>query len=491
MPTQLSAVGLAAAVTLIVGLLGVALVVALARRSVGTAAVAAPVVVVVAVAAGVYASSRAMFLEPADSTTVLLVLLAAVPVAAVLGVLVARRVIAADRSARADRMAREQEARAEADRRELVAWVSHDLRTPLAGIQAVSEAVEDGVAPDVPLAMRQVQDSVAQMGELVDALLALSRLQAADPGLPMSEVDVGDLVSDTVAALVPLADAGGVRLTGSAGAGVRADVAAGEVRRAVANLVVNGIRHTPPGGEVTTTVARDGRCGRGRPRRVRRHPRRRHRPGVRDRLPGNAGTQPRSGRGRAWGWPSWPASRGRTVGRPRWPTSRADAGSSSTCPPVLRPALDRRPDRLIFETTRLRLVIVVLASNRPRWSPGGLQSRLGHACRRHRAAARETRTRWPSRSRPSSRPPGGRPPAGGHPHAGRSWRVLVTSLLVVVLDSSILNIALPTIQKDLGADQSQLLWAVDAYILVFAAAAVHLGCARRQATGRKRILTSA
>ena len=196
MPTQLSAVGLAAAVTLVVGLLGVALVVALARRSVGTAAVAAPVVVVLAVAAGVYASSRAMFLEPADSTTVLLGLLAAVPVAAALGVLVARQVIAADRSARADRMAREQEARAEADRRELVAWVSHDLRTPLAGIQAVSEAVEDGVAPDVPLAMRQVQDSVAQMGELVDALLALSRLQAAEPGLPMSEVDVGDLVSD-------------------------------------------------------------------------------------------------------------------------------------------------------------------------------------------------------------------------------------------------------------------------------------------------------
>ena len=81
-------------------------------------------------------------------------------------------------------MAREQEARAEADRRELVAWVSHDLRTPLAGIWAISEAVEDGVASDVPAAMRRVRDSVAQMGDLVDTLLALSRLQAADPGLP-------------------------------------------------------------------------------------------------------------------------------------------------------------------------------------------------------------------------------------------------------------------------------------------------------------------
>ncbi len=257
MPSQLAPVGLSAAVTLVGGLVGMIIVVALSRRSVGRAAVAAPVVVVVAVAAGVYASSRAMFLHPEDSTTVLLVLLAAVPVAAVLGGLVARRVIAADRAATAERMVREQEARAEADRRELVAWVSHDLRTPLAGIWAISEAVEDGVATDVTAAMRQVRESVGQMGELVDTLLALSRLQAADPGLQMSQVDMGDLVSDAVAALLPLADARGVRLTGSAGPGVGAEVAPREVRRAVANLVVNGIQQTPRGGEVSTTVACD------------------------------------------------------------------------------------------------------------------------------------------------------------------------------------------------------------------------------------------
>src|SRR4051794_34992378 len=243
MPTQLSAVGLAASVTLVAGLLGVLLVIALTRRSVGRAAVAAPVVVVLAVAAGVYASARAMFLQPEDSTTVLLVLLAAVPVAAMLGGLIARRVIQSDRAATAQRMDSELQTRAEADRRELVAWVSHDLRTPLAGIWAISEAVEDGVATDVPAAMRQVRDSVRQMGDLVDPLLALSRLQAAEPALQKTEGDVGDLVSETVAALLPLADAEGVRLTGSAGPKVLASVAPGEVRRAVANLVVNGIRH--------------------------------------------------------------------------------------------------------------------------------------------------------------------------------------------------------------------------------------------------------
>ena len=255
---QFSAVGLSAAVALAVGLVGVAVVVALTRRSLGTAAVAAPVVVVIAVAAGVYASSRAMFLRPEDSTTVLLVLLAAVPVAAGLGGLVARRVIAADRVATAERVQREHEARSESDRRELVAWVSHDLRTPLAGIRAISEAVEDGVAEDVPTAMQLVRDSVMRMDDLVDALLALSRLQADDPGLTMSEIDVGDLVSDTVAGLLPLARARDVRLTGSATPGVRASLAAPEIQRAVANLVVNGIRHTPAGGAVETTVTAHG-----------------------------------------------------------------------------------------------------------------------------------------------------------------------------------------------------------------------------------------
>jgi signal transduction histidine kinase len=257
-PEQLSAVGLSAAVALAVGLAGVAVVVSLTRRSLSTAAVAAPVVVVTAVAAGVYASSRAMFLRPEDSTTVLLMLLAAVPIAAGLGGLVARRVIAADRAATAERMRREHEARSESDRRELVAWVSHDLRTPLAGIRAISEAVEDGVAADVPTAMRTVRDSVMRMDDLVNALLALSRLQADDPSLTMSDIDVGDLVSDTVAGLLPLARARDVRLTGSATPGLRATVAATEIHRAVANLVVNGIRHTPSGGEVETTVTAHG-----------------------------------------------------------------------------------------------------------------------------------------------------------------------------------------------------------------------------------------
>ncbi|HEY5134529.1 MAG TPA: MFS transporter, partial [Candidatus Nanopelagicales bacterium] len=77
----------------------------------------------------------------------------------------------------------------------------------------------------------------------------------------------------------------------------------------------------------------------------------------------------------------------------------------------------------------------------------------------------------------------------GHPRRWAILGVLVTSLLVVVLDNTILNIALPTIQTDLGADQSQLLWAVDAYILVFAALLFTWGVLGDK-YGRKKILVT-
>ena len=94
-----------------------------------------------------------------------------------------------------------------------------------------------------------------------------------------------------------------------------------------------------------------------------------------------------------------------------------------------------------------------------------------------------------SDQKPTEQPtPGWQTSGAGHPRRWAILGVLVTSLLVVVLDSSILNIALPTIQKDLGADQSQLLWSVDAYILVFAALLFTWGVLG-DTYGRKRILT--
>ena len=75
----------------------------------------------------------------------------------------------------------------------------------------------------------------------------------------------------------------------------------------------------------------------------------------------------------------------------------------------------------------------------------------------------------------------------GHPRRWAILGVLVVSLLVVVLDNTILNIALPTIQRDLNASQGELVWAVDSYILTFAALLFTWGVLGDR-LGRKKIL---
>ncbi len=93
----------------------------------------------------------------------------------------------------------------------------------------------------------------------------------------------------------------------------------------------------------------------------------------------------------------------------------------------------------------------------------------------------------PTPSRHDAPTAGWQTSGAGHPRRWAILGVLVTSLLVVVLDNTILNIALPTIQRDLDADASQLLWAVDSYILVFAALLFTWGVLGDK-YGRKRIL---
>lgn len=78
-------------------------------------------------------------------------------------------------------------------------------------------------------------------------------------------------------------------------------------------------------------------------------------------------------------------------------------------------------------------------------------------------------------------------PSEGHPQRWAILGVLVVSLLVVVLDNTVLNIALPTIQRDLAASQSELVWSVDSYILSFAALLFTWGVLGDR-YGRKRIL---
>ena len=149
--------------------------------------------------------------------------------------------------------ARSRERALEASRRELVAWVSHDLRTPLAGLRAMAEALEDQVVVDpreVNQYHSQIRREVDRLTVMIDDLFELSRIHAGALRLTKRMVGLEDLVAEVVASTDPVARAKGVRLTGAAVRGMPVYVDAAEMGRALRNLVTNAIRHTPPDGDV-------------------------------------------------------------------------------------------------------------------------------------------------------------------------------------------------------------------------------------------------
>ncbi len=146
--------------------------------------------------------------------------------------------------------AREREQRLEESRRELVSWVSHDLRTPLAGIRVMAEALEDGIATDPPRYHRQIRGEVDRMVTMVDDLFELSRIHAGQLVVQPQPIVVGDLVSEAIAAADPVARAGRVTLGGEVPHGLQVAADPAGLSRVLANLIANGIRHTPADGTV-------------------------------------------------------------------------------------------------------------------------------------------------------------------------------------------------------------------------------------------------
>jgi signal transduction histidine kinase len=229
-----------------------------ARRSIAMAAVVASVTTVLAVTAGVVATAEAMFLSSHDFRVVLTVCAASGVVALGFGLMLGAwlRGMQAEAAALAEQ--REMERRVEASRRDLVAWVSHDLRTPLAGLRAMAEALEDGVVDDPARYHHQITVEVDRLSGLVDDLFELSRIQAGTLALTLEQVSLADVVSDALAGSDPYARSRGVRLSGHASGPLPLQADERELHRALANLVVNAIRHTPADGSVEV-VARPGR----------------------------------------------------------------------------------------------------------------------------------------------------------------------------------------------------------------------------------------
>jgi len=207
---------------------------------------------VASIGIGALVAAQAMFVSSHDLKA-LVVMVSGAGTAGVLGALaLARELDAAHQHLEASA---QRERALERNRRELVAWVSHDLRTPLAGIQAMTEALEDGVVDDpseVAAFHRRLAAEASRLARLVDDLFELSRLDADALVLKLESVSLDDVVSDAVAATSVLAQTSGVHVVGRAGiTGPAVKASSRELTRVVRNLLDNAIHHTPRGGQVT------------------------------------------------------------------------------------------------------------------------------------------------------------------------------------------------------------------------------------------------
>ena len=145
-------------------------------------------------------------------------------------------------------------AQLDTSRRELVAWISHDLRTPLAHIRAMVEALADRVvsdAQDVSTFHARLRTEADRLASLVDELFELSRINAGALTLDLQELGLADLVSDLVSSFTPLADARGIELRAEWHANPRVRASMEHIDRAISNLLDNAIRYSREGSVVS------------------------------------------------------------------------------------------------------------------------------------------------------------------------------------------------------------------------------------------------
>jgi len=267
-----------------VGLLGLLAAWVIRQRSIVWQLALIVVVAIGSALAGVVAISQLMFISPHDREVVTIVMaasgLVAVLVALAVGGAIARWSEALRRDARlldahgsyvaekrgpselqalseelartSDRLeeSRLRELQLESSRRELVSWVSHDLRTPLAGMRAMTEALEDGMAEDPQRYHRQIRAEVDRMVRMVDDLFELSRIHAGVLTMAREPVALRDVVSEAIAGADPVARARSVRLGGRVEEGIEVIADADGLSRVMTNLIMNAIRHTPADGSV-------------------------------------------------------------------------------------------------------------------------------------------------------------------------------------------------------------------------------------------------
>jgi signal transduction histidine kinase len=148
-------------------------------------------------------------------------------------------------------------------RQRMLADLAHELRTPIASIEATAEAIADGVLSADATTCATLTDQAARLGRLVADIAAVSHAEERGLYSAPHPCAPGDLAAASVAAIQPRYAAKGVRLDLTrAGDAPTVTADADRLGEALTNLLDNALRHTPTGGTVTVAVTRGERLGR-------------------------------------------------------------------------------------------------------------------------------------------------------------------------------------------------------------------------------------
>ena len=251
---DLQAVLLALVFSVTVALLGAIGVRRLRSRTLAASMTLITMVPLLAIIAGVVVTSGFMFTSQLRHSILVwvVVTVVCVPTAILLGRSLARQTVW-------EREASERERSAEESRRELLVWLSHDLRTPLAGVIAMTEALDDGVVSDpedVREYARRIRRETGRLSGMVDDLFEMSRIHAGALTIQREPLSIDSVVRESVSSAAASADAAGVRVRVEE-SGLVVPGGLSELVRVLRNLLGNAIRHTPTGGTVRISIGGD------------------------------------------------------------------------------------------------------------------------------------------------------------------------------------------------------------------------------------------
>lgn len=149
---------------------------------------------------------------------------------------------------------------AERMRRETIASISHDLRTPITSLRLLAEAIEDDLVDEATVRRyaASMRSSVEVLGSLIDDLFELARIEAGALTWSMEQIEFGEIIDEVVGTLEVEAHQRGIRIDAYTGEQILIVGDQARLRRVMMNLLQNAVRHTPADGSVTVKIERAG-----------------------------------------------------------------------------------------------------------------------------------------------------------------------------------------------------------------------------------------